>query len=183
MKVKDRINLRASSAFKDGFIEIQDEGSQLVAALVETKANLKTIDLCAGSGGKTLALGAAMKDGGPLIVFEEDGTTCALIPNQAGGYTYYSGAQDSSPENLDKRKSDSFDPIGLVLYRPLPDQPVGLWTLFEFALNGVWRDLHRLLLAGMLLGLIAAVTPVATGLIFDYIIPNAAFSQLSLLIF
>jgi len=72
LKVKDRINLRASSAFKDGFIEIQDEGSQLVAALVETKANLKTIDLCAGSGGKTLALGAAMKDGGPLIACDVD---------------------------------------------------------------------------------------------------------------
>ena len=123
------------------------------------------------------------KDGGPLIVFEEDGTTCALIPNQAGGYTYHSGTQDSPPENLDKRKSDSFDPIGLVLYRPLPDQPIGLWTLFEFALTGIWRDLHRLLLAGKLLGLIAAVTPVATGLIFDYIIPNAAFSQLNQIVF
>ncbi|MBT3427958.1 MAG: hypothetical protein HN432_15200, partial [Gammaproteobacteria bacterium] len=123
------------------------------------------------------------KDSGPLIVFEEDGTTCALIPNQTGGYKYHSGGQNSSPQNLDRRKSETFDPIGLTLYRPLPDQPAGLWSLFEFALNGVWRDLHRLLLAGMLLGLIAAVTPIATGLIFDYIIPNAAFSQLNQIVF
>ncbi|MDE0759162.1 MAG: NHLP bacteriocin export ABC transporter permease/ATPase subunit, partial [Pseudomonadales bacterium] len=123
------------------------------------------------------------KDSGTLIVFEEDGTACALIPNHAGGYSCRSGGQDVPPQKLDRRKSESFDPIGLALYRPLPDQPDGLWALFEFALNGVWRDLHRLLLAGMLLGLIAAVTPIATGLIFDYIIPNAAFSQLNQIVF
>jgi 16S rRNA (cytosine967-C5)-methyltransferase len=72
LRVKGRINLQASTAFKGGFIEIQDEGSQLVAALVATKADMKTIDLCAGGGGKTLALSAAMKDGGPLIACDTD---------------------------------------------------------------------------------------------------------------
>ena len=123
------------------------------------------------------------KDSGPLVVFEEDGSACALIPNPAGGYTCHSTRQDAPPQNLDRHQSESFIPIGLALYRPLPDQPFGLWALLEFALKGVWRDLRRLLLAGMLLGLIAAVTPVATGLIFDYIIPNAAFSQLHQIVF
>ena len=72
LRVKGRVNLQASTAFKGGFIEIQDEGSQLVAALVATKADMKTIDLCAGGGGKTLALSAAMKDGGPLIACDTD---------------------------------------------------------------------------------------------------------------
>jgi len=72
LRVDGRVNLQASTAFKGGFIEIQDEGSQLVAALVATKADMKTIDLCAGGGGKTLALGAAMKDGGPLIACDVD---------------------------------------------------------------------------------------------------------------
>ena len=72
LRVEGRTNLRTSTAFKGGFIEIQDEGSQLVAALVDTKANMKTIDFCAGSGGKTLALGAAMKDGGPLVACDVD---------------------------------------------------------------------------------------------------------------
>ncbi len=67
LRLKIRVNLQASTAFKGGFIEIQDEGSQLIALLVDTKADMKTIDLCAGGGGKTMALGAAMKDGGPLI--------------------------------------------------------------------------------------------------------------------
>jgi 16S rRNA (cytosine967-C5)-methyltransferase len=72
LRVKGRVNLQASTAFKGGFIEIQDEGSQLIAALVASKADMKTIDLCAGGGGKTLALGAAMKDGGPLIACDTD---------------------------------------------------------------------------------------------------------------
>ena len=72
LRVKGRVNLQASTAFKGGFIEVQDEGSQLVAALVASKADMKTIDLCAGGGGKTLALGAAMKDGGPLIACDTD---------------------------------------------------------------------------------------------------------------
>ena len=72
LRLKGRVNLQASEAFKGGFIEIQDEGSQIIAALVDTKAAMKTIDLCAGGGGKTLALGAAMKDGGPLIACDLD---------------------------------------------------------------------------------------------------------------
>ena len=67
LKLNSRINLRNSTAFKNGFIEIQEEGSQLIAALVDTKPNLKTIDLCAGAGGKTLALAAIMNNSGPLI--------------------------------------------------------------------------------------------------------------------
>jgi 16S rRNA (cytosine967-C5)-methyltransferase len=72
LRIKNRVNLQASTALKGGFVEIQDEGSQLIALLVETKADMKTIDLCAGAGGKTLALGAAMKDGGPLIACDTD---------------------------------------------------------------------------------------------------------------
>jgi len=72
LRIRNRVNLQASTALKGGFVEIQDEGSQLIALLVETKADMKTIDLCAGAGGKTLALGALMNDGGPLIACDTD---------------------------------------------------------------------------------------------------------------
>jgi 16S rRNA (cytosine967-C5)-methyltransferase len=72
LRIKNRVNLQASTALKGGFVEIQDEGSQLISLLVETKADMKTIDLCAGGGGKTLALGAIMRDGGPLIACDTD---------------------------------------------------------------------------------------------------------------
>ena len=67
LKLKVRENLSKSFALKNGLIEIQDEGSQLIAALVDSKPNHKTIDLCAGAGGKALALGAAMKNTGLII--------------------------------------------------------------------------------------------------------------------
>ena len=72
LRLSARQNLQSTTAFKRGFIEIQDEGSQLIALLVDAKANQKTIDFCAGGGGKTLALAAAMKDGGPLLACDTD---------------------------------------------------------------------------------------------------------------
>ena len=67
LRIIDRVNLQNSTAFLSGFIEVQDEGSQLISFLVDAKVGQKAVDFCAGSGGKTLALAASMKDGGPLI--------------------------------------------------------------------------------------------------------------------
>ena len=67
LRLSVRRNLRATTAFKGGFVEIQDEGSQLIALLTDATADHKTIDFCAGGGGKTLALAAAMKDRGSLL--------------------------------------------------------------------------------------------------------------------
>ena len=49
-------------AFIDGLVEVQDEGSQLIALACEPKAGEHIIDLCAGAGGKSLALAAAAPD-------------------------------------------------------------------------------------------------------------------------
>lgn len=67
LRLSGRVNLQATTTFKGGFVEVQDEGSQLIALLTAAKADQRTIDFCAGGGGKTLALAATMKDGGPLI--------------------------------------------------------------------------------------------------------------------
>jgi len=67
LRIHGRVNLQITTAFKGGFIELQDEGSQLISFLVDAKVGQKTIDFCAGGGGKTLALAALMNDGGPLI--------------------------------------------------------------------------------------------------------------------
>ena len=72
LRLAARPNLKATTAFKGGFVEIQDEGSQLIAVLTDTKPNRKTIDFCAGGGGKTLALAAAMQDEGPLFACDID---------------------------------------------------------------------------------------------------------------
>jgi 16S rRNA (cytosine967-C5)-methyltransferase len=56
--------------FEDGSIEVQDEGSQLLALLVGPKRGEMIIDFCAGAGGKTLLLGALMRSTGRLYAFD-----------------------------------------------------------------------------------------------------------------
>jgi 16S rRNA (cytosine967-C5)-methyltransferase len=59
--------LERSAAFADGAFEVQDAGSQLLALLVGARRGQKIIDLCAGAGGKTLALAAAMNSLGQVF--------------------------------------------------------------------------------------------------------------------
>jgi 16S rRNA (cytosine967-C5)-methyltransferase len=57
-------------AFARGAVEVQDEGSQLLALLLDPKRGQMVVDFCAGAGGKTLALGAAMRNTGRLYAFD-----------------------------------------------------------------------------------------------------------------
>ncbi|AMO22295.1 RsmB/NOP family class I SAM-dependent RNA methyltransferase [Ramlibacter solisilvae] len=57
-------------AFARGAVEVQDEGSQLLALLLDAKRGEMVVDFCAGAGGKTLAIGAAMRNTGRLYAFD-----------------------------------------------------------------------------------------------------------------
>lgn len=54
-------------AFKDGRVEVQDEGSQIVALLADARPGQRVVDFCAGAGGKTLAMAAQMQNRGHLV--------------------------------------------------------------------------------------------------------------------
>ncbi|GMV59020.1 MAG: RNA methyltransferase [Betaproteobacteria bacterium] len=56
--------------YQDGLVEVQDEGSQLVARLLAPKRGAMVVDFCAGAGGKTLALGSLMKSTGRIYAFD-----------------------------------------------------------------------------------------------------------------
>jgi 16S rRNA (cytosine967-C5)-methyltransferase len=64
--------IQAEEDFIKGGVEVQDEGSQLAAALTAAKPGEQVIDLCAGAGGKTLALAAMMQGKGRLIATDSD---------------------------------------------------------------------------------------------------------------
>jgi len=67
-----RPNLTATQAWRDGLFEVQDEGSQLLAAIVPANPTDAVLDLCAGAGGKTLALASRLGPGSPLHAADQD---------------------------------------------------------------------------------------------------------------
>ncbi|HEY1412235.1 MAG TPA: RsmB/NOP family class I SAM-dependent RNA methyltransferase [Rhodopila sp.] len=67
LRIDGRRPVTSGPAFQSGLIEIQDEGSQLVAAMVGAAPGMRVVDWCAGAGGKTLALAGAMENRGQII--------------------------------------------------------------------------------------------------------------------
>lgn len=68
-----RPDIEHSQAYKQGLVEIQDEGSQLAAMIAGAKPGEQVIDLCAGAGGKTLAMAAAMGNHGQIFACDTEG--------------------------------------------------------------------------------------------------------------
>ncbi len=65
-------NVEADAAHGKGWFEVQDEGSQIAAALSTAGPRLQVMDLCAGAGGKTLAMAAAMQNTGQIYAYDSD---------------------------------------------------------------------------------------------------------------
>jgi 16S rRNA (cytosine967-C5)-methyltransferase len=70
IRVMKKPALQNLPLFKEGAIEVQDEGSQLLAQILGAKRGEMVVDFCAGAGGKTLALGASMRNTGRLYAFD-----------------------------------------------------------------------------------------------------------------
>jgi 16S rRNA (cytosine967-C5)-methyltransferase len=67
LRVLERIPLATLRVFKEGLVEVQDEGSQVAALLADARPGMRVVDFCAGAGGKTLALAAQMRNQGHLV--------------------------------------------------------------------------------------------------------------------
>jgi 16S rRNA (cytosine967-C5)-methyltransferase len=68
--LKERANVFITDAFKDGFFEVQDANSQLVAVFLDVKPGMRVVDTCAGAGGKALHIASLMENKGQLIAMD-----------------------------------------------------------------------------------------------------------------
>ncbi len=71
-RCEKKIFLSKTKAFQKGWVEIQDEGSQMIAYLCGARPGMQVLDFCAGAGGKTLALGSAMMRKGRIVAMDND---------------------------------------------------------------------------------------------------------------
>jgi 16S rRNA (cytosine967-C5)-methyltransferase len=78
-----RPNILGLAGHQSGLFEVQDEGSQLVGICLGAKPGDSVLDLCAGSGGKTLFLGAALQDQGRLYAYDVDSTALERLEHRA----------------------------------------------------------------------------------------------------
>ncbi|HJW56953.1 MAG TPA: RsmB/NOP family class I SAM-dependent RNA methyltransferase [Burkholderiaceae bacterium] len=112
--------------FKNGVIEVQDEGSQLLAQVVGAKRGEMVVDFCAGAGGKTLALGVAMRNTGRLYAFDvSDKRLAKLKPRLAR-----SGLSNVHPVTIAHENDAKVKRLAGKIDRVLVDAPCsGLGTL------------------------------------------------------
>jgi 16S rRNA (cytosine967-C5)-methyltransferase len=126
LRVHGKPALNKLDVFTRGDVEVQDEGSQLLALLVDAKRSEMVVDFCAGAGGKTLALGAAMRNTGRLYAFDTSGhRLAALKPRLAR-----SGLSNVYPVQIAHERDDRIKRLAGKIDRVLVDAPCsGLGTL------------------------------------------------------
>lgn len=114
IRLKEKPGLIRWSVYQEGRIDIQDEGSQLIARLVGAKRGEMVCDFCAGAGGKTLALGALMKSTGRLYAFDiNEKRLHGLTPRmrRAGLSNVHPIAIRDEKDNRIKRLRGKFDRV------------------------------------------------------------------------
>jgi 16S rRNA (cytosine967-C5)-methyltransferase len=126
VRVVGKPPLSKLDAFQNGWLEVQDEGSQLLCALVAPKRGEMIVDFCAGAGGKTLALGAMMRSTGRLYAFDiSDRRLAKLKPRLAR-----SGLSNVNPVLIDSEHDAKIKRLAGKIDRVLVDAPCsGLGTL------------------------------------------------------
>lgn len=126
LRLQGKPQLQKVDAFVRGAFEVQDEGSQLLALLLDAKRGEMVADFCAGAGGKTLAIGATMRNTGRLYAFDTSGHRLdALKPRLAR-----SGLSNVHPAAIAHERDDRIKRLSGKIDRVLVDAPCsGLGTL------------------------------------------------------
>lgn len=137
LRVKERPSLASLPMLKSGEVEIQDEGSQLVAMLVDARPGERVVDFCAGAGGKTLAIAAQMANKGHVMACDvSDGRLkrAAERFRRAGLHNIETRPLTSETDRWVKRHKGSFD-------RVLVDAPCSGTGTWRRNPDARWRPL------------------------------------------
>ncbi|TJY36154.1 RsmB/NOP family class I SAM-dependent RNA methyltransferase [Pontimicrobium aquaticum] len=102
LRLIERANVFKTEAFKNGWFEVQDASSQLVADFLDVKPGMKVIDTCAGAGGKTLHLASLMENKGQIIAMDIYESKLKKLKVRA---------RRNGAHNIDMRVIDSTKPI------------------------------------------------------------------------
>ena len=126
IRLRDKPALAKHPLFLEGAFEVQDEGSQLLGYLLEPKRGEMVVDFCAGAGGKTLLLGALMRNTGRLYAFDvSDKRLANLKPRLAR-----SGLSNVHPARIEHERDTKIKRLTGKVDRVLVDAPCsGLGTL------------------------------------------------------
>ena len=126
LRIQGKPALHKLDVFMRGDVEVQDEGSQLLALMVGAKRGEMVMDFCAGAGGKTLALGAEMRNTGRLYAFDTSGHRLASLKPRLAR----SGLSNVFPAQIAHERDDRVKRLAGKLDRVLVDAPCsGLGTL------------------------------------------------------
>ena len=126
LRIQGKPALQKLEVFTRGDVEVQDEGSQLLALLTDAKRGEMVVDFCAGAGGKTLALGAAMRNTGRLYAFDTSGHRLASLKPRLAR----SGLSNVYPVQIAHERDDRIKRLAGKIDRVLVDAPCsGLGTL------------------------------------------------------
>jgi len=126
VRIREKVALNRHPMFLDGAVEVQDEGSQILGLLVEPKRSDMVVDFCAGAGGKTLQLGAAMGSRGRLYAYDvSDKRLANLAPRLRR-----SGLSNVHPQRIAGENDAKVKRLRGKVDRVLVDAPcTGLGTL------------------------------------------------------
>ncbi|MBF0130699.1 MAG: RsmB/NOP family class I SAM-dependent RNA methyltransferase [Alphaproteobacteria bacterium] len=114
LRLEARSDLASRQIFRDGWIEVQDEGSQIVALLTGARPGEAVVDYCAGAGGKTLALAAMMGNRGRILACDVSAgriDRSALRLRRAGAYNVTRRILEGDNDKWVKRKAGTFDRV------------------------------------------------------------------------
>ena len=100
LQLTERKNVFTSDAFKNGFFEVQDASSQLVANFLDVQPGQRVVDTCAGAGGKTLHLSALMQNKGQIIAMDIYGNKLKELKRRAKR----AGAHNIEPRTIESTK-------------------------------------------------------------------------------